>query len=66
MKLFIGLSGDVLIMLGVILSVYFDFTIGLLITASGVFMFWAMLPQYNDQNERLRRYERQHQEWLRK
>tara|TARA_R100000231_G_scaffold60300_1_gene49287 strand:- start:346 stop:546 length:201 start_codon:yes stop_codon:yes gene_type:complete len=66
MKLFIGLSGYVLIMLGVILSVHFDFTIGLLITASGVFMFWAMLPQYNDQNERLRRYERQHQEWLRK
>ena len=66
MKLFIGLSGYVLIMLGVILSIHFDFTIGLLITASGVFMFWAMLPQYNDQNERLRRYERQHQEWLRK
>ena len=44
---------------------HFDFTIGLLIAASGVFMFWAMLPQYEDQNERLRRYERQHQKWLR-
>ena len=65
MKLFIGLSGYVLIMLGVILSIHFDFTIGLLITASGVFMFWAMLPSV-DQNERLRRYERQHQKWLRK
>ena len=29
-----------------------------------VFMFWAMLPSV-DQNERLRRYERQHQKWLR-
>ncbi len=65
MKLFIGLSGYVLIMLGVILSIHFDFTIGLLITASGVFMFWAMLPQHQDQNERLRRYEREHQKWLR-
>ncbi len=65
MKLLIGLSGFVITMLGVILSYRFDFTIGLLITASGVFMFWAMLPQHQDQNERLRRYERQHQQWLR-
>ena len=64
MKLLIGLSGFVITMLGVILSYRFDFTIGLLITASGVFMFWAMLPSV-DQNERLRRYERQHQKWLR-
>jgi len=65
MKLVIGLFGYILLMLGVILALHFDFTIGLLVSASGVFMFWAMLPQYNDQNERLRRYERQHQKWLR-
>ena len=65
MRLFTLLSGYVLLMLGVILSVHYDFTIGLLISASGFFMFWAMLPQYDDQNERLRRYEREHQKWLR-
>ena len=65
MKLVIGLFGYVLLMLGVILALHFDFTIGLLISASGVFMFWAMLPQYDNQNDRLRRYERQHQQWLR-
>ena len=56
MKLLIGLSGFVITMLGVILSYRFDFTIGLLLTFLGVFMFWAMLPS-TDQNERLRRYE---------
>ena len=65
MKLLIGLSGFVITMLGVILALHFDFTIGLLITFLGVFMFWSMLPSV-DQNERLRRYERQHQQWLRK
>ena len=65
MKLLIGLSGFVVMMIGVILSYRFDFTIGLLLTFLGVFMFWAMLPS-TDSNERLRRYERQHQEWLRK
>ena len=65
MKLVIGLFGYILLMLGVILSIHFDFTIGLLVSASGVFMFWAMLPQYDNQNDRLRRYERQHQQWLR-
>ena len=64
MKLLIGLFGYVLLMLGFILALNFDFTIGLLISASGVFMFWAMLPSV-DQNERLRRYEREHQKWLR-
>jgi len=48
MKLLIGLFGYVLLMLGFILALNFDFTIGLLISASGVFMFWAMLPQYDD------------------
>ncbi len=65
MRLFTLLSGYVLLMLGVILSVHYDFTIGLLISASGLFMFWAMLPMHTDQNERLRRYEREHQKWLR-
>ena len=65
MKLLILLSGYVILMLGVILALHYDFILGVLISASGVFMFWAMLPSV-DQNERLRRYERQHQEWLRK
>ena len=65
MRLFTLLSGYVLLMLGVILSLHYDFTIGLLISASGLFMFWAMLPMHTDQNERLRRYEQQHQKWLR-
>jgi hypothetical protein len=56
MKLLIGLSGFVIMMIGVILSIHLDFTIGLLVTFLGVFMFWAMLPS-TDQNERLRRYE---------
>ena len=64
MKLLIGLFGYVLLMLGVVLGLHYDMTLGILIMASGVFMFWAMLPSV-DQNERLRRYERQHQKWLR-
>jgi preprotein translocase subunit SecD len=56
MKLLIGLSGFVIMMIGIILSYRLDFTIGLLVTFLGVFMFWAMLPS-TDQNERLRRYE---------
>ena len=56
MKLLLGLSGFVIIMIGVILSIHLDFTIGLLVTFLGVFMFWAMLPS-TDQNKRLRRYE---------
>jgi len=64
MKLLIGLSGFIIMMIGVIISIHFDFTVGLLLTSLGVFMFWAMLPS-TDQNERLRRYERQHQQWLR-
>ena len=58
MRLFTLLSGYVLLMLGVVLSIHYDFTIGLLISASGLFMFWAMLPMHSDQNERLRRYDR--------
>ena len=58
MRLFTLLSGYVLLMLGVILSIHFDFTIGVLISAMGLFMFWAMLPMHSDQNERLRRYDK--------
>jgi len=57
MKLLIGLSGFIITMLGVILAFHLDFTVGLLITFLGVFMFWAMLPS-TDSNERLRRYDR--------
>ena len=48
MKLLIGLCGYILLMIGVILALHYDFTLGVLITASGVFMFWAMLPQYDE------------------
>ena len=48
MRLFTLLSGYVLLMLGVILAIHFDFTIGVLVGASGLVMFWAMLPQYED------------------
>jgi len=65
MKLFIGLLGFIMTMLGVILALHLNFNIGLLITFGGVFMFGQMLPS-TDSNERLRRYERQHQQWLRK
>jgi uncharacterized membrane protein YgaE (UPF0421/DUF939 family) len=44
MKLLIGLSGFIITMIGVILSIHLDFTVGLLVTFLGVFMFWAMLP----------------------
>ena len=57
MKLLIGLSGFIITMIGVILSIHLDFTIGLLVTFLGVVMFWSMLPS-TDQNERLRRYDR--------
>ena len=51
MKLLIGLSGFVITMLGAILSYRFDFTVGLLVTFLGVFMFWAMLPStYENRN----------------
>jgi len=56
MKLLILLSGFVITMIGVILSIHLDFTVGLLVTFLGVFMFWAMLPSTYE-NERLRRYD---------
>ena len=57
MKLLIGLSGFITLMLGTIIALHFDFTIGVLLLFLGVFMFWAMLPS-TEQNERLRRYDR--------
>ena len=48
MKLLTGLFGYVLLMLGVILALHHDFILGVLITASGFFMFWGMLPQYDE------------------
>ena len=56
MKLLIGLSGFVIMMIGVILSYRFDFTIGLIVLFFGLFALWSMLPS-TDENERLRRYE---------
>jgi hypothetical protein len=51
MKLLIGLSGFIITMIGVILSIHLDFTVGLLVTFLGVFMFWAMLPNtYENRN----------------
>jgi hypothetical protein len=57
MKLFIGLLGFIMKRKEIILALHLDFTIGLLITFLGVFMFWSMLPS-TDQNERLRRYDK--------
>ena len=41
------------LMLGVILALHYDMTLGILITASGVFMFWAMLPDNRGRHDRL-------------
>ena len=65
MRLFLLLIGFICSMLGPILSYRFDFTIGLIVLFFGLFALWSMLPS-TDENERLRRYERQHQQWLRK
>jgi len=54
-----------MIFLGVVLAIHFDFWIGVAIAITFGFKWWFMLPSV-DQNERLRRYERQHQQWLRK
>ena len=57
MNLFILLMGFTLMMLGGGIALHWDFTVGLLICALGLFMFWAMLPS-TDENERLRRYDK--------
>ena len=48
MRLFTLLSGYVLIMLGIILALNYDFTIGVIISVFGFFMFWAILPQHTE------------------
>ena len=44
MRLFLLLFGFVLLNLGPILAYRFDFTLGVLVMAFGLFSFWAMLP----------------------
>jgi len=52
-----------MILLGVVYAIHFEFWIGILIAITFGIKWWFMLPSV-DQNERLRRYERQHQQWL--
>jgi|TARA_R100001530_G_scaffold61204_1_gene44195 uncharacterized membrane protein len=60
------LAGFILIMLGLILGVHSDHkVISVLIMFAGLVSMVNFLPQYDNQNDRLRRYERQHQKWLR-
>ncbi len=64
-RMMMTLTGLILGMLGMITAIHSNhFVLGVLLLFGGV---WAMhegLPTY-DQNERLRRYEKQHQKWLR-
>ena len=64
-RMMMTLTGLILGMLGMITAIHSNhFVLGVLLLFGGV---WAMhegLPSY-DKNERLRRYERQHQKWLR-
>ena len=52
-----------MIFLGVIIAIYVETWIGLAIAIIFAVKFIFMSPSV-DQNERLRRYERQHQQWL--
>ena len=52
-----------MIFLGVIIAIYIEMWIGLAIAILFGVKFLFMAPSV-DQNERLRRYERQHQQWL--
>ena len=52
-----------MIFLGVIVAIHIDMWIGILIAITFGVKFLFMTPSV-DQNERLRRYERQHQQWL--
>ena len=52
-----------MIFLGVIIAIHVEMWIGLAITIIFAIKFLLMSPSV-DQNERLRRYERQHQQWL--
>jgi uncharacterized membrane protein len=62
-----SIVGMALMMLGVITFIHSGDhqSLGVLILFGGLVIFWSGLPSV-DQNERLRRYERQHQKWLRK
>jgi uncharacterized membrane protein YidH (DUF202 family) len=65
MRIMMTLTGFILAMLGAITFMHSDHQVlGLLICVGGIFAMHEGLPTY-DQNERLRRYERQHQKWLR-
>ena len=52
MRLFTLLSGYVLLMLGVILSIHFDFTIGVLIATTFTIKWFFMFPQMEGRNDR--------------
>ena len=66
MRMMMTLTGLVLGMLGIITALHSEhFVLGVLLLFGGVMCMHAGLPS-TDQNERLRRYERQHQQWLRK
>ena len=52
-----------MIFLGAIIAIHIDMWIGILIAITFGVKFLFMAPSV-DQNERLRRYERQHQQWL--
>mgnify|MGYP001187879419 FL=1 len=54
------------IFLGLLIAVHHDMTLGLIISGFFACKWFFMFPQVEgrDQNERLRRYERQHQQWL--
>ena len=52
-----------MIFLGLVIAIHIDMWIGLAIATTFGVKFFFMLPSV-DQNERLRRYERQHQQWL--
>ncbi len=51
MRLLTGLFGYVLLMLGFILALHHDLIVGVLISFSGLFMFWGMLPQYDERGK---------------
>ena len=56
-----------MIFLGIIIAIHIHMWIGLSIMGLFTVKFLLMFPDLNkrvDQNERLRRYERQHQQWL--
>jgi uncharacterized membrane protein len=64
-RMMMTLTGLIVGMLGMITALHSDHQVlGVLLLFGGVMCMHEGLPTY-DQNERLRRYERQHQKWLR-